>query len=159
MPKAAGNLLNLLETIILLTIFIQNITPYYLPAEINQAVRYCEELLPVLSAICLAFKNSLPILETVCRCWRAMVISYRAGVLPILEDLATQLATGFKESRQGCFLWATGAVLREFSEDIEYVDPATTKAVYNFFEQQAFAFLQIMNELPPQELPDGMFKM
>lgn len=88
-----------------------------------------------------------------------MVISYRAGVLPILEDLATQLATGFKESRQGCFLWATGAVLREFSEDIEYVDPATTKAVYNFFEQQAFAFLQIMNELPPQELPDGMFKM
>lgn len=85
-----------------------------------------------------------------------MVIAYRAGVLPILEELATQLASGFKESRQGCFLWATGAVLREFSEDIEYVDPVTTKAVYNFFEQQAFAFLQIMNELPPQELPDGM---
>ena len=87
-----------------------------------------------------------------------MVVSYRAGVLPILEPLANQLATGFKESRQGCFLWATGAVLREFSEDVEYVDPATTKAVYDFFEQQAFAFLQIMDRLPPQELPDGKLK-
>ena len=74
----------------------------------------------------------------------------------MLEQLATFLATGFERSRQGCFLWATGAVLREFSADAEYVNPATSQAVYNFFEQQAFAFLKIMDQLPPQELPDGM---
>jgi transportin-3 len=140
----------------LLTIFISNITPYYEPGETNQAVTYCQELLPVLSAICSAFVDSLPILECVCRCWRAMITSYRTGSLPMLEELATQLAKGFELSRQGCFLWATGAVLREFSADVEFVDPTTSQAVYNFFEQQAFAFLKIMDQLPPKELPDGM---
>lgn len=84
-----------------------------------------------------------------------MVVSYRTGVLPLLPELARQLADGFEKTRQGCFLWATGAVLREFAADNEQVDAPTAQAVYEFFEQQAFAFLKIMDQLPPQELPDG----
>ena len=84
-----------------------------------------------------------------------MVISQRTAVLPMLGELAAQMAAGFEETRQGCFLWATGAVLREFASDNEEVDPSTSKAAYDFFEQQAFAFLKIMDQLPPQDLPDG----
>lgn len=110
-----------------------------------------------MSAIAENFTHSTPILERVCRCWRYMVLSYRTAVLPLLPSLAQQLANGFQNTRQGCFLWATDSVLREFAAGAEYVDDSTSQAIYQFFEQQAVAFLRIMNDLPPFELPDGMF--
>jgi transportin-3 len=88
-----------------------------------------------------------------------MVISYRTAILPLLPALAEQLAVGFERSRSGSFLWATDSVLREFAEGAELVDPSTTQAIYRFFEQQAIAFLRIMNDLPPNELPDGTFRL
>ena len=84
-----------------------------------------------------------------------MVMSYRTAVLPLLPTLAQQLAMGFEKSRAGCFLWATDSVLREFADGAEFVDPSTTQAIYHFFEQQAIAFLRVMNDLPPDSLPDG----
>ncbi len=138
----------------LLTIFVQNIQPYVSPQQENPAVRYCQEILPVLSTIAENFTNSTPILERVCRCWRYMVLSYRTAILPLLPNLAQQLASGFENSRQGCFLWATDSVLREFAVGAEFVDAATSQAIYNFFEQQALVFLRIMNDLPPDDLPD-----
>lgn len=107
-----------------------------------------------MSAIAENFTKFTPILERVCRCWRYMVLSYRTAVLPLLPSLAQQLASGFENSRQGCFLWATDSVLREFADGAEFVDAATSQAIYNFFEQQALAFLRIMNDLPPRDLPD-----
>ena len=138
----------------LITIFIQQIQPYVSPREENPAVKYCEEILPVLSKIAETFTSSTPILERVCRCWRYMVLSYRTAVLPLLPALAQQLASGFQNSRQGCFLWATDSVLREFANGAEFVDESTTHAIYDFFERQALAFLRIMNDLPPSDLPD-----
>ena len=129
--------------------------PYYAPGETHQAVTYCQEILPVLAAVGSTFTTSVPILECLCRCWRYMVLSYRTAILPLLPALAEQLATGFETTRQGCFLWATEALVREFAAGAEAVDPATSQAVYNFFETQAFALLRIMNDLPPKELPDG----
>ena len=151
---------NLPDHLQLLTIFVQNIQPYVSPGEENPAVKYCQEILPVMSAIAENFTNSTAILETVCRCWRNMVLSYRTAILPMLSTLAQQLASGFQTTRQGCFLWATDSVLREFAVGAEFVDAATSHAIYNFFETQAVAFLRIMNSLPPNELPDGKsFKM
>ncbi|KAL8952278.1 MAG: hypothetical protein Q9222_001809 [Ikaeria aurantiellina] len=138
----------------LITIFVQNIQPYVSPKEENPAVKYCQEILPVLSAIAENFTGSTPILERVCRCWRYMVLSYRTAILPLLPTLAQQLASGFENSRQGCFLWATDSVLREFAVGTEFVDAATSQAIYSFFEQQALAFLRIMNDLPAEDLPD-----
>ncbi|KAL8679895.1 MAG: hypothetical protein Q9186_003865 [Xanthomendoza sp. 1 TL-2023] len=138
----------------LLTVFVQNIQPYVSPQEENPAVKYCQEILPVLSTIAENFTSSTPILERVCRCWRYMVLSYRTAILPLLPTLAQQLASGFENSRQGCFLWATDSVLREFAIGADYVDPSTSQAIYNFFEQQALAFLRIMNDLPAEDLPD-----
>lgn len=83
-----------------------------------------------------------------------MVLSYRTAILPLLPTLAQQLATGFENSRQGCFLWATDSVLREFANGAEFVDASTSQHIYSFFEQQALAFLRIMNDLFPGDLPD-----
>lgn len=83
-----------------------------------------------------------------------MIISYRIAMAPLLPQMATKLATGFATSKQGCFLWVTSAILREFSEDREHVDENTTEAIYAFFESQATNMLRMMSDLPPQDLPD-----
>lgn len=76
-------------------------------------------------------------------------------MIPLLPSLAQSLAAGFEASREGCFLWATDAVVREYADGAELVDATTSQAVYQFFEQQTVAFLRILNELPPDQLPDG----
>jgi transportin-3 len=139
----------------LITIFVQVVNPYVGPNEDNPAVKYCGEILPIMTTIVMNFTSSTPILERVCRCWRYMIISYRTAMIPLLPTLAQSIANGFEASREGCFLWATDAVVREFAEGAEFVDRSTSNAVFQFYEQQAVAFLRILNELPPENLPDG----
>ncbi|OXV07638.1 hypothetical protein Egran_04593 [Elaphomyces granulatus] len=138
----------------LITIFVQAVSPYVSPGQDNPAVKYCGEILPIMNTIVMNFTTSTPILERVCRCWRYMVISYRTAMIPLLPSLAQSIAAGFQASKEGCFLWATDAVIREFSEGAEHVDRATSDAVYQFFEQQAVTFLRILSDLPPEHLPD-----
>ncbi|OQD80732.1 hypothetical protein PENANT_c033G04369 [Penicillium antarcticum] len=138
----------------LITIFVQVVTPIVAPGEENPAVKYCGEILPIMTTIVMNFTSSTPILERVCRCWRYMIISYRTGMISLLPTLAESIANGFQASREGCFLWATDAVVREYSDGAEYVDQATSDAVFQFYEQQAIAFLRILNDLPPENLPD-----
>ncbi|KAK5445198.1 Nuclear import receptor [Exophiala xenobiotica] len=138
----------------LLTIFFDWVQPYISPHEPNPAVKYCQEILPALSGIAKHFTRSIPILERVCKCWRVMVISYRTATAPLLGTLASSIAEGFEASRQGCFLWATDAVIREFSYGAEFVDEATSDNVFRFFAQQATVFFKILTELQPVELPD-----
>ncbi len=73
---------------------------------------------------------------------------------PLLPQLAGKLAEGFERSKQGCFLWVTSAILREFSEDREHVNDATTNSIYLFFEEQSKTTLRMMSALEPRELPD-----
>jgi len=136
------------------TIFIQWIQPYVKPGEHNPAVQYCQEIFPVLSTIAENFVNFTPILERVCRCFRHMVLSYRTAIAPLLPSLAEKLAAGFAASRQGCYLWATDSIVREFTDEAPNVDKDTVTAVFNFFQQQATNFLRALNDLPPEELPD-----
>ncbi|KAL4914093.1 armadillo-type protein [Aspergillus aurantiobrunneus] len=138
----------------LITIFVLVVNPYVAQDQENPAVKYCGEVLPIMTTLVMNFTSSTPILERVCRCWRNMIISYRTAMSPLLPTLAQSLASGFEVSREGCFLWATDAVVREFSEGAEFVDPATSRAVFQFYEQQATAFLRTLNDLPPENLPD-----
>lgn len=137
----------------LITIFVQWVVPHVEPGMENPGVKYCQEIFPILSRIVENFIDFLPICERVCRCWRNMVVSYRTATAPLLPQLAQKLAIGFETSRQGCFLWVTSAILREFSEDRE-VDQGTTESIYRFFETQARTMLRTMSDLQPTEAPD-----
>lgn len=143
-----------LDHIQLITIFVQWVMPHVDPGTEHPAVKYCEEIFPILAVIVEKFIDNAPICERVCRCWRNMIISYRTAMTPLLGPMANKLAIGFERSRQGCFLWVTSAILREFSEDREHVNDATTNAIYAFFEAQSTSMLHMMNDLLPIELPD-----
>lgn len=141
----------------LITIFIQFAAPYVSPDQENPGVKYCEQILPVLDTIVMNFTKSMPIIERVCRCWRSMIVSYRNSMIPLLPSLAHSISVGFEATREGSFLWTTAAVIREFSDGAEFVDPSTSNAVYQFFEQETVLFLRILNDLPPNHLPDSKF--
>ncbi|KAI0379774.1 ARM repeat-containing protein [Hypomontagnella monticulosa] len=140
----------------LITLFAQNVVilPPVERGQEDPAVKYWQEVFPILSKVLASFLDFPPICERVCRCWRFMVISHRGAMAPILPDMANQLASGFATSQQGCFLWVTGAILREFSDDREHVDQAMTDHIYVFFEAQATNVLRFLSELSPQDLPD-----
>ncbi|CAI6090045.1 unnamed protein product [Clonostachys chloroleuca] len=138
----------------LITIFVQNVIPSVNPGQENPAVKYWQEVFPILATVLDNFLSFTPICERVCRCWRSMIISYRTAMSPLLPEMANKLAHGFTTSREGCFLWVTSAILREFSEDREHVDQNITNSIYSFFEAQATTFLRVMTQLQPKELPD-----
>ncbi|KAI9830695.1 MAG: Nuclear import receptor [Phylliscum demangeonii] len=138
----------------LLTLFIQGVTPSVHPAEENPAVKYCQEVFPILSALVDNFLDYPAICECVCRCWRTMVFSYRVAIQPLLPAMAEKVVSCFAASRQGCFLWTTDAIVREFAEGAEYVDEATSNAVYRILEEQVVAMLRALNDVPPGDLPD-----
>jgi transportin-3 len=138
----------------LLTIFIEYVTPYVEPSKPHPAVQYCAEVFPMLAALAERFIDFVPIVERTCRCWRYMVLSYRVHAAPLLPQLAEKLSAGFTASRQGCFLWATDSIVREFSDVSDYVSRDTTDNIYMFYEQQATTFLRALNDLPPEDLPD-----
>ncbi|KAI1753953.1 exportin 1-like protein [Xylaria castorea] len=122
--------------------------------EEDPVIKYWQEVFPILATVLTNFLDFTPICERVCRCWRLMVIAHRGAMAPILPAMANELASGFANSRQGCFLWVTGAILREFSDDREHVDAAMTENIYVFFEAQATNVLRFLSNLNPQELPD-----
>ena len=139
----------------LLTTFIKNVAPFVAPGKPHPAVKYWQEVFPVLPTIAQNFLDFPPICERVCGCWRTMVLNFGEGTRPLLPAMAETLASCFAASRQGCFLWATDAIVREFSEGAEHVDEATSGAIYRFFEQQAVTMLRALNDVPPADLPDG----
>ncbi|KAI1446402.1 ARM repeat-containing protein [Annulohypoxylon stygium] len=140
----------------LITLFAQQVVilPPVERGEEDPAVKYWQEVFPILAKVLESFLSFPPICERVCRCWRFMVISHRGAMAPILPNMANQLASGFATSRQGCFLWVTGAILREFSDDREHVDPAMTEDIYVFFNAQATNVLRFITEVPSLDLPD-----
>lgn len=100
----------------LVTTMISAVVPTVQPSQPHPVVQYIEEIFPVLAAICERFIDFVPIVERICRCWRYMVLSYRFHTAPLLPQLAEKLSAGFTASRQGCFLWATDSIVREFSD-------------------------------------------
>ncbi|KAI1112778.1 exportin 1-like protein [Nemania sp. NC0429] len=122
--------------------------------EEDPVIKYWQEVFPILAKVLTNFLDFTPICERVCRCWRLMVLAHRGAMAPILPAMANELASGFANSRQGCFLWVTGAILREFSDDREQVDAAMSEGIYTFFEAQSTNVLRFLSNLTPQELPD-----
>ncbi|KAF1995424.1 ARM repeat-containing protein [Amniculicola lignicola CBS 123094] len=142
------------DKINLLCIFFEIVRTNVRPGTEHPAVKYCQEIFPVLGQMLTHFNDYIPILERICRCWRYMVLSYRTAMRPLLPELATRLAQGFETSKQGCFLWVTGSIVREFSSGEDGYDAEIAKDVFAFYESQTTTFLKILGSVPPEELPD-----
>ena len=146
--------LELADHIKLIGIFVQRIQPYVNNGQPNPAVIYCQEIFPILARLAEMFETFPPILERVCHCWRHMVLSYRSEVAPLLPELTSKLALGFEASKQGCFLWATDAIIQECSVGAEGIQEDLSGHIFSFAQQQITTFLRTLSGVPNEELPD-----
>ncbi|KAF3938959.1 Transportin-3 [Dactylella cylindrospora] len=141
------------ETVSLLTTFAAIVRPFIDQDKENPMVRFWAEVFPVVTTILETFIGHAAICERVSKFYRTLLISYRTAMLPLLPPLAEKLAACFQKSKQGCFLWVTGSVIREFGDE-EFVDKNTREAVYQFLEQQCWTMFKILNDEPPKDIPD-----
>lgn len=137
----------------MLCAFLEAMKLYVEPPLINPAVKYCETLTPVLSAILTSFVNNSHITEQVCRCYRTMLISYRNNMISLLPSLATQLVTGFESSHDGVFLYVTSSIIREFADEADN-DPSLKQGIYECFQRQSIALLRFLSGNPVRSIPD-----
>ncbi|EPS39046.1 hypothetical protein H072_7186 [Dactylellina haptotyla CBS 200.50] len=142
------------ETVSLLTTFAAIVRPHIEADAKNPIVQFWGEVFPIVTAILEEFIAHPAICERVSKFYRTLLISYRIAILPLLPVLAEKLATCFQKSKQGCFLWVTGSVIREFSDE-EFVDQNTREAVYQFLQQQCWTMFKILQaEDSPKNIPD-----
>jgi len=92
------------------------------------------------------------IAEAVAKHIKNIIYSYRIHCLHLLPTLADVLVESFGHFKYGCFLWASGALVRQFGhEDI----PATTRrAIWEFVDKQCRATFVILELKKPNEIPD-----
>ncbi|KAG7195608.1 Nuclear import receptor [Scheffersomyces spartinae] len=107
------------------------------------ATFFMEKIWPLLEKLLEKFGLSLKVSERVLKSIRTAIQSFSTYLSPILSSLASLLHEGFKKSRYGCFLWVTGALVREFGD--EYSSEDVKENVYNFGLSQAQTFFEIFN--------------
>lgn len=146
----------LADEIQLLTIFVQVVHPHVPEGAANPMISFWQDIIPMLSTILDGFVDFLPICEQIGRFFRALLISYRTAMLPLLPQVANKLTTSFEKSHQGIFLWVSGTLIREFGDE-EFTDEATRNSVYQFLQQQCLSMFRLLNKTHPKEIPDGLF--
>ena len=130
----------------------QTVSPYVDPQQSHPAVQLVQELWPYIYRTLAAFGQHEMISEAVAKHIKNIIYSYRIHCLHLLPTLADVLVESFGHFKYGCFLWVSGALVRQFGhEDI----PATTRgAIWEFVDKQCRATFVILELKKPNEIPD-----
>lgn len=146
-------LLAVADQVRVLTHFVQFVAPHVEPNEDNPMIRYWASVFDVMASILQRYITCVPICERISRFFRFLVVSYRTGTAPLLTKLAPLLIQAFQQSHEGCFLWVSAAVIREFGDE-QTVGEATVLATFDFLQQQCAAMLQVLQEKEPRQISD-----
>lgn len=141
------------DDIELLTVFAFTVYPYIEPTSEHPCVKVYEEIWPVLSSTLDTFGRLQFISERICSCMKTILNNYRQHALPLLPRFAEKLAECFDKYRYGCFLWVSGACVRQFanSEDNE---PQTIQAIWQFVESQSVGMFKYLSTTEPKSISD-----
>jgi transportin-3 len=139
----------------LLTIFIQTVSPYVEDHHEHPVVHLLKQLWPVLSRTLEVFGAIQFISESISKNFKNILYSYRIHSLPLLKPMAEQLVAAFEQYRYGCFLWVSGAIVRQFGH--EDVTEDVRAAIWQFVEHQCISTFRLLEKNKPNEIPDCAF--
>jgi transportin-3 len=136
----------------LLTIFIQTVSPYVEPNQGHPAVRLLSDLWPTICHTLTIFGTVQFISESVAKNFKNIIYSYRIHSLPLLAPMAEILVSSFERYEFGCFLWASGAIVRQFGH--EDVPDEVKNAIWQFVERQCMNTFRLLEKNEPNDIPD-----
>lgn len=131
------------DEIELLTIFVRIVRPHVDPGSVNPVASFIIDLYPVMTTLLQSHGTSTYVAERISRFIKTSLHSSGLGLLPIVGAIAETLVSEFERTHYGCWLWVSGALVREFGDDVEStVDDNTKEAVWQFSHRQMVAFFK-----------------
>lgn len=143
----------LADEIELLTVFAFTVKPYIEDSSTHPCVRVFEEIWPTLSSVLDSHGSQQFISEKVCSCLKTILNNYRQHTRTLLPSFAEKLAECFQKYKYGCFLWVSGACVRQFS-NVDENRPDTVNAVWRFVEIQSVSMFQYLSTQEPKKISD-----
>src|SRR5436309_15798511 len=137
----------------------QVVSPYVEPNQDHPAVHLLVELWPTLLDTVKIFGSIQFISESVAKNFKNIIFSYRIHSLPLLPRMAETLATSFEQYEFGCFLWASGAIVRQFGhEEISETDRHSIWVLPRLFvEHQCVNTFRLLEKNKPNDIPDRTY--
>ncbi|KAG0676827.1 Nuclear import receptor [Pichia californica] len=152
------NDIKIANTIELLTLYIDNLRPsheFLKTKNSNYIIStfIMNEILPLIYSIIEKFGKSSKISERCIKFIRKCIQNFKRFLIPSLKSIENLLIYGFKNYKFGCYLWCSGSLIKEFSneedEDIDEfikLDNNTLNDVWNFSLEQIKIFINIYND-------------
>jgi transportin-3 len=143
------------DTIELLTIFVKIVRPTLPPTTDNPTAKFVNEVYPVVTTLLENHGHSSIVAERVSKFIKHALHSCGVSLQPIFPNIAETLAGQFERTRFGCYLWVSGALIRESSNDVDKpVDASIIESVWHFSTHQAVSFFHVLNGTDPKDIPD-----
>lgn len=133
----------------LLVIFVREVTVETPIGTADPVAKFVQEVLPVLSGLVEKYgSESIEISERYCKFIRSAVLNLRTHLLEIVPSLANQIAIKFNETHYGCYMWVSGAIIREYS--IDELPESVIDTIWTFSKQLMETFITIYSsEIAP----------
>lgn len=135
-----------------MTIFVQVVSPYVDPGDPHPVVPLLMEFWPDLCETLTVFGRVQYVSESVSKNFKNIIYSYRIHSLPLLGPMAERLVISFEAYEYGCFLWVSGAIVRQFGH--EDVDQEVKYAIWQFVERQCINTFHLLEKNKPNDIPD-----
>lgn len=98
---------------------------------------------------------------------RKSVLNFKRYFINALPTITALLITAFRSYRHGCFLWASAAIVREFTVDDESYEadeiiklsPQTLSDVWKFAVDQIQAFVESYTSTTPPDLIEDFYRL
>lgn len=114
---------------------------------------FIKDVWPLASQLLQKFGGSLKVSERLTKLIKCAIQSFSTYLNPILAEIANLLHGGFQQNKFGCYLWVSGALVREYGD--EYTTDDIKKAVYQFALTQCSSFFDIAGTYTNiKEIPD-----
>jgi transportin-3 len=139
---------DLLEKI---NVFLRTIQPNIPAHESHPCVAFINELWPVFD-LCLGnFGGDEMISESLCKCFKTCVISYRMHFVPLIPQLLQRIVNVFSQTGMSAYLWVAGRTIREYA--IEGSDGVTP--CLQLVEQLSSPTFAMFGNKQFDDIPDG----
>ncbi|QPG77005.1 hypothetical protein FOA43_004399 [Brettanomyces nanus] len=145
------------DTIELITIYVDALKPRtYKTKEHPVAKLLMENVWPLIARLVSSHGRSVKVSERCMKLVRRAMQSFWKFLLPVLQQTAEMLIYGFNTYHNGCYLWVSGALIKEYASD-EDASEEVASSVWHFSMKQIdnfYNFFSGLSERKSQDYPD-----
>ncbi|CAH1762563.1 14097_t:CDS:2 [Entrophospora sp. SA101] len=119
--------------------------------QVHPSIAIIQELWPVIDLLLVHFGDNPQLSESICKCFKYCVVSYRVYFRPLLPELIERLVTTFDKTGLSCYLWVATKCVREHTDG---EGTAATLALLSFVQRLSVSMFKFLSEKKLEDIPD-----